>query len=69
MRQYFNPCVQILSEDQPDAVEAGVREEAFLTVAKYCDEQYQRLKEHMESPEFRDSIRIQEKLTQEAQQM
>ncbi len=73
LKQYFGPCLTILESERnpsPRGVKGSrVRLEAFLTVARFCDEQYQRLREHMESAEYAEGLRIREKLSRDADQM
>ncbi len=71
LRDYFEPCLELLQKEEgvPTQVRSGASEEAHLTVARFCDGQYQRLRGHMESAEFKDSLRIRRSLADDVQQM
>ncbi len=73
LQEYFQPCLRILEEEEEESGQGEFgknrRQEAYLTVARFCDEQYQRLRDHMDSAEYSEGLRIREKLLRDADQM
>ena len=68
MSKYLEKSVSLMAElqhraNQPEVVNA------YLTLARYADTQYQRIKRHMESPTFLNKKQLMERSKQELQKI
>ena len=68
MSKYLEKSVSLMNELQHRADQSEVVN-AYLTLARYADTQYQRIKRHMESPTFQNKKQLMERSKQDLQKL